>query len=52
MWSIRELAHKIPKVPVVLESQVDATGIENELRMARACFSDDKAFPLSRGSAA
>lgn len=38
VWSIREIAHKIPEVPVILESQVSSSAIANELRMAASCF--------------
>jgi hypothetical protein len=38
VWAVRELAHLIPEVPVILESQVEASEIAAELEMARACF--------------
>ncbi len=44
VWSIREIAHKIPEVPVILEAQVSASAIASELRMAAACFDRQNAL--------
>jgi hypothetical protein len=38
VWSIREIAHRIPEVPVILESRVGRADIRRELEMAKQCF--------------
>jgi len=38
VWAVREIAHLIPKCPVILESVVPPEGIHSEVLTARQCF--------------
>ena len=39
--AVRDISHWIPEVPVILESRVPESDVEEELRLARLCFDGD-----------
>ncbi len=47
--AVQEMAHWVPEVPIILESQVPPDGIEPELRAAARAFEEGAGHGVATG---